>query len=47
MLNIIKTWINDRIAFRKASKLADALLACGIDQYVIDYVDGKIVLNER
>lgn len=47
MFNVIKTWIKDRIAFHKADKLAGALIACGIDQYVIDYVDGKIVLEPR
>lgn len=43
MLNIIK----ERIAFHKAMKLVKALIDCGIDEYVVDYVDGKIVLNKR
>lgn len=47
LLNMVVGKINDYRLYRKASKLADALVACNIWTHVIDAVDGKIVLIER
>lgn len=45
--NKIKDEIEMRFVYHKVEKLADAMVLCGIDTHVIDYVDGKIVLVEK
>lgn len=41
----IKSEIRSRINYRKACKLIDQLDRCGIENYKIDEVDGKIVMR--
>lgn len=41
----IKSEIRSRINYRKASRLIKELDRCGVENYKIDEVDGKIVVK--